>query len=151
MEQKCALDDCDKPARYGRMCCCPSHSRKLGGQRGSTIAKTKPKKSYTKITKTEYVKPKTYKEFTPEQKARHLARTNIRTKRLSQATPVWADKKAIEEIYVKARMLTLSTGIKHEVDHIVPIKGIDVSGLHVENNLQILTKSENRKKWNYTS
>ena len=60
MDQKCALDQCDKPARYGKMCCCLSHSRKLGGQRGSAIAKTKPKKSYI-ITKTEYLKPKTYK------------------------------------------------------------------------------------------
>ena len=149
MDQKCALDQCDKPARYGKMCCCLSHSRKLGGQRGSAIAKTKPKKSYI-ITKTEYLKPKTYKEFTPKQKARHLARTNLRTKRLKQATPSWVDKLAIEEIYVKARMLTDSTGVKHEVDHIIPIKGDTVSGLHVEYNLQILTKKENRSKWNYS-
>ncbi len=149
MDQKCALDGCDKPARYSRMCCCPAHSRKLGGQRGAAVANSKPKKPYQKITKTDYKEPKVYKDYTPEQKARHLARVKTRTKRLTQATPSWADKLAIEEMYVKARMLTISTGIKHEVDHIVPIKGNTVSGLHVEYNLQILTKQENRDKWNY--
>jgi 5-methylcytosine-specific restriction endonuclease McrA len=150
MDQKCALDDCDKPARFGRMCCCPAHSRKLGGLRGAAVANSKPKSPYKKITKTEYKKPKVYKDYTPEQKARHLARIKSRTKRLKYATPIWANRLAIEEIYVKARMLTLSTGIKHEVDHIIPIKGVNVSGLHVENNLQILTKKENRSKWNYS-
>lgn len=149
MDQKCALDQCDKPARYGKMCCCPAHSRKLGGQRGAAVANSKPKSTYKRITKTEYKPPKVYKDYTDEQKARHLARVKSRTKRLKQATPNWANKSAIEEMYVRARELTISTGTKHEVDHIVPIKGDNVSGLHVEYNLQILTKKENRDKWNY--
>lgn len=149
MDQKCALDDCNKPARFGRMCCCPAHSRKLGGQRGSAVANSKPKKPYKQVTKTEYKKPKVYKDYTPEQKARHLARVKSRTKRLRQATPSWANTLAIEEMYIQARMLTTSTGIKHEVDHIIPIKGAVVSGLHVEYNLQILTKTQNRDKWNH--
>lgn len=149
MTQKCALDGCDKPARYGRMCCCPTHSRKLGGQRGSAVANSKPKKPYQRRIELEYKPPKVYKDYSPEQKAKHLARVKSRTKRLRQATPSWANKEAIEKIYIEARMLSLSTGIKHEVDHIVPIKGEQVSGLHVEYNLQILTKKENRDKWNY--
>jgi len=44
--------------------------------------------------------------------------------------------------------ITAETGIKHEVDHIIPIKGKNVSGLHVPWNLQILTKSKNAKKRN---
>lgn len=63
-------------------------------------------------------------------------------------TPAWADQNAIMAIYEKAAWLTASTGEPHHVDHIVPLQGETVSGLHVANNLQILTASENIKKSN---
>lgn len=62
------------------------------------------------------------------------------------ATPNWADKKAIKAIYEEARRRTLASGIPHEVDHVLPIQGRKVCGLHVEYNLQILTASENISK-----
>jgi len=65
------------------------------------------------------------------------------------ATPAWADRHKIEEFYKKARQATLETGIPHEVDHILPLKGEAICGLHVHNNLQILTKSENSRKKNH--
>lgn len=68
-----------------------------------------------------------------------------RTARL-RATPPWSDLAAIVDIYRRARQLSLDTGIKHDVDHIIPLRGKHVSGLHVPNNLQILTSAANRRK-----
>lgn len=49
--------------------------------------------------------------------------------------------------YRRAKELTTETGIKHEVDHIIPLRGRNVSGLHIPINLQILTITENRQKF----
>lgn len=57
-------------------------------------------------------------------------------------TPAWANIKAINAVYAEA----LAQGLT--VDHIVPLKGKLVSGLHVEHNLQLLTASENSRKKN---
>ena len=55
----------------------------------------------------------------------------------------------IRKIYEKARYLTKTTGIKYVVDHIIPIKHPQVCGLHVENNLRVITENENARKHNY--
>lgn len=64
------------------------------------------------------------------------------------ATPSWANQDAIRAIYAEAARLTRETGIRHEVDHIYPLQGELVCGLHVEANLQILTKFDNIRKKN---
>lgn len=66
-------------------------------------------------------------------------------------TPQWLSQKQLDEmtaIYMMAATITKATGIKHEVDHIYPLQGKKVSGLHVPNNLNIVTRSSNRKKSN---
>lgn len=65
-----------------------------------------------------------------------------------KATPAWADLKVIADFYREARRLTEETGIPHEVDHIVPLRHKKASGLHVQNNLQVITRAENRSKSN---
>ncbi len=65
-----------------------------------------------------------------------------------QRTPAWADQNKIKQLYETAASVTKSTGIPHEVDHIIPLQGELVSGLHVEYNLQVLTEKENIKKHN---
>ena len=67
------------------------------------------------------------------------------------ATPNWLSEKhisAMVQFYIEARRTTLETGVKHEVDHIIPLISDVVCGLHVPWNLQILTTVENRSKSN---
>lgn len=81
-------------------------------------------------------------------------RNSINAKRRSckiKRTPFWLNQQQLSEIkkfYTKAKELEALTGIKHHVDHIVPLQGENVSGLHVPWNLQILTQSENCSKSN---
>lgn len=77
-----------------------------------------------------------------------LAQNAKRRADLIQRTPIWSDLKKIEEIYRDAKRLEKEDGIKRHVDHIIPLRGKIVSGLHVPENLQILTAEENQKKTN---
>ena len=71
-----------------------------------------------------------------------------RRKKRNRSMPPWADKGAIRAMYFEARRLTAATGIKHEVDHIIPSNHPLVCGLHVETNLQVITEFENITKSN---
>lgn len=76
-------------------------------------------------------------------KQAYIARAYQRLHNIKCLTPPDADKKQIQAFYVEAKRLSVITGIKHEVDHIIPVsKG----GLHHQNNLQVIPWLDNRKK-----
>jgi len=77
------------------------------------------------------------------------ASNKARKARQRQAMPVWADKTKIAIVYQKAKTLSASLGIEFQVDHVVPLRGKTVCGLHVHANLQLLEKTENHKKRHY--
>lgn len=52
----------------------------------------------------------------------------------------------MEEAYLNAIEKTNITGVKYEVDHIVPLNGDFVCGLHVPENIQVIPMTVNRKK-----
>jgi hypothetical protein len=85
---------------------------------------------------------KAYRKRYPEKiKASHAKHRAEKLKRV----PKWLTKediKAIKEFYAEATRKTLATGVKYQVDHIIPLKGEHISGLHVPSNLQIITATE---------
>ncbi len=64
----------------------------------------------------------------------------IRAVRLNRL-PRWADEQAIEKVFRDAPDSV-------EIDHIIPLQGANVSGLHIAGNLQYLTTKENGRKHN---
>lgn len=65
-----------------------------------------------------------------------------------QRIPAWADMEKIQEFYTQAAHLTHTTGHKYHVDHKIPLRGKSVSGLHVEDNLQVILATDNCRKSN---
>lgn len=84
---------------------------------------------------------------TSKGRAALLFNNNKRRAAKLQATPVWADEKAISIIYRKAAILR-SHGEDMHVDHIIPLQGKTVCGLHVAENLIIIPAAENIRKRN---
>ena len=76
-------------------------------------------------------------------KKRELAKKN-RTPRWLTADDIWLMK----EIYELSALRTKSTGVQWHVDHIIPLQGKKVSGLHVPTNLQIILGKDNIVKNN---
>lgn len=77
-----------------------------------------------------------------------LALVNKRKLQMLKRVPVWADLNAIREVYRQRREISELTGIPHSVDHIIPIQGRLVSGLHVHTNLRVIPTIENLSKNN---
>lgn len=81
--------------------------------------------------------------------AKLAAYAGARRAQMTQSTPRWAESKLIEVWYALARVMSeTSGGEQYQVDHIVPLKGKTVCGLHVQDNFQIITARENASKGN---
>ena len=106
----------------------------------------KNKESFTEQQKQNFrLADQRYRKRHPDR----LASKNMR--RLANkinATPAWADKVAIDYVYFAAKVIERVYGTKWHVDHIIPLNGKTVCGLHVHNNLQLLAPLDNIKKSN---
>jgi len=97
--------------------------------------------------------PEYLSNFYKANKERYVAARARRRAAQESATPAWLtaiDKAMIQEMYDVSEARFIQTGIKHHVDHIVPINGKNVSGMHVPWNLQVITAYENLSKgWRF--
>jgi 5-methylcytosine-specific restriction endonuclease McrA len=89
-----------------------------------------------------------YKEANPDM---YRELVSLRRRRFRNATPKWLNDAQKMEIRLKYRLaieLSRATGVRHAVDHEIPLQGEDVCGLHVPWNLRVITQEENLKKSN---
>ena len=99
------------------------------------------------VVKQERLRDAEYAKANPEKFA---MKTRKRKVAKLQRTPFWlnAGQEFEMECIYKYCAALRSVGLDYEVDHMVPLQGKTVSGLHVPWNLQILTASENAAKGN---
>jgi hypothetical protein len=71
-----------------------------------------------------------------------------RVRALRKRPPPWVSRADLIEIYREARSATCRTGVLHVVDHIYPLRGKFVSGLHCPSNLQVIAADVNSRKSN---
>lgn len=92
--------------------------------------------------------PEPPKPYTPSQEALDKEQLWLYGgRRVRRATPAWADKRAIQNIYVAAQRKCTDRR-KYSVDHIIPLIHEQVCGLHVAGNLRIVTVRANSRKCN---
>jgi hypothetical protein len=89
-----------------------------------------------------------FKPGCPLKASARNTRSKLYRLKVKRATPPWADKRCIRQRYKQAKKLTAETGVPHTVDHIIPLKGELVCGLHVHYNLRVLPMAANLKKGN---
>lgn len=91
------------------------------------------------------------KKYYEANKERFLEKGARRRAQKLEATPLWVDeehKKRLRSIYKTCRNVSERSGKQHHVDHIIPLKGENICGLHVWWNLRIIPAQENLSKGN---
>lgn len=67
---------------------------------------------------------------------------------LLRRTPAWVNLADVYGVYAECARRSKETGVPHHVDHVIPLQGKTVSGLHVASNLRVITARENVRKRN---
>lgn len=88
-----------------------------------------------------------WRERNPEKMRRHRAQSEGKRRQRVRTPPPWFNNKEVATVYWAASFCR-ALGIDVHVDHIVPLLGKNVCGLHVQNNLRVIPALNNRKKGN---
>lgn len=145
--------DCKKASRKSRAGCpkAAAYNREYAKTRvhvWSVRRKEQARLRYEENKEHIRTQQKEYREANPDKNRAKEARR--RASKLN-ATPTWLtdeQKAHINRTYKLAQMMQEITGDKYHVDHIVPLQGKNVCGLHVPQNLQVLRADLNLSKSN---
>ena len=148
----------DRPCKHGhvsprrvkdRKCTeCEVIAKKLYIATNKEHVRALKKASYERTKEHHLAQKKIYRQAN---KGKINALVSLRKKRIKERTPCWVDKEhlwLIKEVYELAALRTAMTKISWHVDHIIPLNGKTVTGLHVIDNLQVIPGVENIRKKN---
>ena len=91
------------------------------------------------------------KKYYADNPEKYAAKDAKRRAAKLERIPSWSndnDLKAIRKIYARCKKINKLTGIPHEVDHVIPMQGENISGLHHSTNLAIIPAALNASKNN---
>ena len=110
--------------------------------------RNKPKRKQYNIANADKLRARA-RRYAKENPESFRERNATRRARTRNATPPWLTKEMRAEIKVlhaEANALKAKFGVTFDVDHIVPLDGRHVSGLHVPWNMRVITQAENRSR-----
>lgn len=148
-KNKCNKDGLQFQCKECHSLACAVAYKKIGKDKlANRAAKTKE----WRTENSEKVK-KSSSEYKKRNRTKLTALENKRRASKINQTPSWLTKQDLEDIEYVYRLASffqeLSGGfVKYNVDHIVPLQGKNVRGLHVPWNLTVLKATENQSKGN---
>lgn len=141
--------------RQKRCITCKGNLKPLHSKRASAwyYANKDKKRAYDKKRREE--KRHLYREASKRHRDNHPAekKADVIARRagIKQQTPAWANLGYMNLFYKGAKIESARIGEVVHVDHIVPLNGKNVCGLHCEDNMQLLTARDNMLKSNHYS
>ena len=132
---------------------CQECKRKIGRLKAAACRAKYPEAARAAVRAWKLANAETVRQHKRDYQEKNRAHRSFyqNCRRASQllATPAWADMDSIKGMYELCGIFR-RIGMNLHVDHVVPLRGKHVSGLHVAENLQLLYATDNLRKKNRT-
>jgi hypothetical protein len=146
--KSCPQGHIDERLKSDRSCCaCNREKQKLWAKQNPGKKAVIDKKYQLKNLEKFNARTKKWRDANPGKERERVVRRRVSK---IHRTPSWLNSGhnfEIECIYTYCAALR-NLGLNYHVDHIIPLRGDLVSGMHVPWNLQVLTAKENLTKSN---